>query len=1183
VAIERVAVVGAGLAGLSAALELKEAGLRVELFERSRLLGGRATSFEIDGIEVDNGQHVFLACCDAFIDFASRVGMADQLHLQARFEATILSRDGRTGRLVTAALPAPLHLLPSFAGYTQLTLREKAGIGRALLAAMRQRDRNETFEAWLERNHQGAGERRAFWDPFFIPALNAPFDRVGAADAMFVLRTAFLKDPSAARFGFSRVPLAHLAAAAAERLDAVTLSTSVISVEPNDDAVAVRTAGDSQDFDAVVLAVPPRQVERMLGDAARYEIESLEAYDPYPIIDVHLWHDGGSIGLDFAAALESPLQWIFEKKPGYLCCSFSSAAEYVQKSTNELEALAWSEAQAFLPQLKTANLIRTAVTRNPEATWLPKVNSKRTQQKTSHPRLAIAGSWTDTGWPDTMESAVRSGKTAATLLLAVQEPKTAANSPRPIVYDVLSDDVLSENGVMPRQAALVDPSESTSVVMAAGDLGRGPSDSKLLMAARSAVLSEAEPVEAESKGPEPDAEGPRQPIGAPHGRGATNVSEPNGPREPSQQKAELNSQTHVALGRAIDWLLYEQNEEGWWSGELETNVTMTAEHVLLFRFLGLPLDESRNGAIAHILNHQRSDGSWALYYDGPADLSTTIEAYVALKVLGVDPARDEMRRALDAILKGGGVVKARVFTKIWLALFGVYPWSGVPSLPPEIVYFPLWMPFNLYDFSCWARGTVAPLTIVVSTRPVRPLGVDVSEIVLPGTENELGRVTGPRHWLMLVERLQKLYEGLSRQPGREEARRRVAQWIVERQEADGSWGGIQPPWVYSLIALNLMGYGLDHPVMRQGIAGMKRFSVDDREGWRFLACMSPVWDTAWAVRALALAGFDATHPAMQRAVRWLLREQIPDDAPGDWRMKCKETRGNGWAFEFDNDAYPDIDDTTIVVLALLEGGMRDEVADAVERGRRWTLAMDSRNGAWAAFDRDNDRQLLYRMPFSDFGAMIDPPTEDVTAHVLEMMAALGEGVDHPAVVRGLKYLRDTQKPWGSWFGRWGVNHIYGTWCVLSALRALKTDQEMMDRAAAWLVSVQNPDGGWGESCHSYVDESFAGIGASTASQTAWAVLALQLAGQTRHPAVGAGLEYLCKRQRGDGTWDEPECTGTGFPRDFYINYHLYRHLFPTMALAMHAKSCHSDDLRRHHGAKTEGAPEETVKEPATRL
>jgi squalene-hopene/tetraprenyl-beta-curcumene cyclase len=609
------------------------------------------------------------------------------------------------------------------------------------------------------------------------------------------------------------------------------------------------------------------------------------------------------------------------------------------------------------------------------------------------------------------------------------------------------------------------------------------------------------------------------------------------------------NENKAALDRAVGWLLQTQDAQGWWSAELETNVTMTAEQVLLYRFLGLDLEPARKGAIAHVLGNQRADGSWALYYDGPADVSTTIESYVALKVLGVDAASEPMRRALAAIHRGGGVASARVFTKIWLALFGKYPWAGVPSLPPELVYFPLWMPFNLYDFACWARGTVAPLTIVVSKRPVRELGADISEIVLPGTEGELEKVRGSG-WLMLVEKLQKFYERLPWQPLRHDAQHRIAHWVIERQEADGSWGGIQPPWVYSLIALNLMGYDLDHPVMRKGIEGFNRFTLDDeRNGWRFLACMSPVWDTAWAVRALALAGVDRTHPAMRRAVDWLLAEQIADDAPGDWREKCKGDVGNGWAFEFDNDAYPDIDDTTIVVLSLLEGGDREKVASSVDRATRWTLAMRSKNGAWAAFDRDNTRELLYKMPFSDFGAMIDPPTEDVTAHVLEMLAALGYGTNDPYVARGIEYLRETQKPDGSWFGRWGVNYVYGTWCAISALGALKTAGDMIERGANWLLSVQNEDGGWGETCHSYVDPSFAGVGPSTPSQTAWAVNALQIAGLGRSPAAERGLQFLRERQRPDGTWDEPAFTGTGFPRDFYINYHLYRHVFPVMALA----------------------------------
>jgi uncharacterized protein with NAD-binding domain and iron-sulfur cluster len=469
VALERVAVVGGGLAGLAAGLALKAAGAHVELFERSRILGGRATSFEIDGVEVDNGQHVFLACCTEFINFAKAVGMGEQLHLQDRFDATILSRSGKAGRLRTAALPAPLHLIGSFASYSHLGLCGKFRIAAALAAALLGRcNPNETFEAWLARNRQGARERAAFWDPFFIPALNAPFDRVGATDAMFVLKTAFLRDAVAARFGFSKVPLSHLATAAAKKLNAVHMSTPILSVSistssstssfesAQDDGRAFDSAQDdtggaflgrterrpvilsevegrkrtivlsavegrqlegNMHFDAVVLAVPPRQAKRILGDPTRYGVANLDTYDPYPIIDVHLWHDGGSIGRDFVAALESPLQWIFEKEPGYLCCSFSSADEYLRQPTAELETFAWREVQTFLPSLKGATLVRSAVTRNPEATWLPRVGAARTQQRTNHPAIAIAGSWTQTGWPDTMESAVRSGNLAAQALL----------------------------------------------------------------------------------------------------------------------------------------------------------------------------------------------------------------------------------------------------------------------------------------------------------------------------------------------------------------------------------------------------------------------------------------------------------------------------------------------------------------------------------------------------------------------------------------------------------------------------------------------------------------------------------------------------------------------------------------------------------------------------------------------
>ncbi len=424
---QRIAIVGAGLAGLAAGLELKDTGARVELFERSRLLGGRATSFEIDGCEVDNGQHVFLACCTEFVEFVRRVGMEGCLHLQERFDALVLARDGTAGHLRAGSGPPPFNLLASFAGYPHLSVGGKLRVARALAGALRAKGARspdateQTFEAWLERTGQDARTRRAFWDPFFIPALNAPFDRVSRADAMFVLTTAFLGDAEAARFGFSTVPLAHIAAAAAGRLDDVYPASPVVAVETGARGVALHLLGDPvpRRFDAVVLAVPPRVLAKLLGDPARYGVADLDAFEPYPIVDVHLWHDGPSIGVDFAAALDSPLQWIFEKTPGYLCCSCSAAEEYLRLPTAELEAMAWSEVRAYLPMLRDAALTRSAVTRNPEATYLPRLGVRRPAQRTSSAAVAIAGAWTETGgWPDTMESAVRSGIRAARVILS---------------------------------------------------------------------------------------------------------------------------------------------------------------------------------------------------------------------------------------------------------------------------------------------------------------------------------------------------------------------------------------------------------------------------------------------------------------------------------------------------------------------------------------------------------------------------------------------------------------------------------------------------------------------------------------------------------------------------------------------------------------------------------------------
>jgi squalene-associated FAD-dependent desaturase len=412
----RVAVVGAGLAGLSAALELHDRGYDVEVFERSRLLGGRATSFEVGGREIDNGQHVFLHCCNRFIGFVERVGMGHALHEQVRFDALVLARDGTSSRLRAASLPAPFHLLASFAGYAHLDVGGRLRVARALASAALGpgRDPQLTFDQWLERNGQNAATRRAFWDPFFIPALNASFDRVSAADALFVISTAFLRDASAARFGFSTVPLAHVAAAAARQIGDVQRSTAVLAVDVDDRGVELRLPDERRArFDAVVLAVSPRGTAKLLGTPERFDVRALETYDPYPIVDVHVWHDRGALGFDFAAVLDSPLQWIFEKSEGYVCCSISAAGEVLTVPTAALEQLAWQELCAFVPGLRGGRVVHAAATRNPEATYLPRPGAQRTLQRTSSPRVAIAGSWTETGWPDTMEAAVRSGAAAA--------------------------------------------------------------------------------------------------------------------------------------------------------------------------------------------------------------------------------------------------------------------------------------------------------------------------------------------------------------------------------------------------------------------------------------------------------------------------------------------------------------------------------------------------------------------------------------------------------------------------------------------------------------------------------------------------------------------------------------------------------------------------------------------------
>jgi squalene-hopene/tetraprenyl-beta-curcumene cyclase len=618
----------------------------------------------------------------------------------------------------------------------------------------------------------------------------------------------------------------------------------------------------------------------------------------------------------------------------------------------------------------------------------------------------------------------------------------------------------------------------------------------------------------------------------------------------------------ATLDRARAHVLGLQHAEGWWQGELETNVTMDAEDLLLRQFLGVR-DEGQTAAAARwIRSSQRGDGTWANFYDGPGDLSTTVEAYVALRLAGDEPDAPHMKLACDWITGQGGVEATRVFTRLWLALSGRWSWDELPVIPPELIYLPSWFPLNIYDWGCWARQTVVALAIVSSFRPSRPLPFTIDELYAPGGTNPpkppplTGGLPVPPSplgdpWARAfhtMDRALHLYRPVK--SVRRAALRRCAEWIIARQERDGCWGGIQPPWVYSLMALNLLGYDLDHPVMARGLAGLDRFTIteDGPEGpvRRLEACQSPVWDTVLTMIGLADAGLPPGHPALIRAARWVLREEIR--GPGDWRVRRPHLAPGGWAFEFDNDNYPDTDDTAEVVLALRRAGLPD-AKPAIERGLRWLAGMQSKDGGWGAFDADNTRTLVNKLPFCDFGAVIDPPSADVTAHIVEAMAAEGMA-RHAAVIRGVTWLLRAQEADGSWFGRWGANYVYGTGAVVPALIAagVRPSKPAIRRAVAWLEEHQNPDGGWGEDLRSYDDPALAGRGTSTASQTAWALLALLAAGEHDSAAAERGVRWLAATQRPDGTWDEPQFTGTGFPGDFYINYHLYRLAFPLSAL-----------------------------------
>jgi squalene-hopene/tetraprenyl-beta-curcumene cyclase len=631
----------------------------------------------------------------------------------------------------------------------------------------------------------------------------------------------------------------------------------------------------------------------------------------------------------------------------------------------------------------------------------------------------------------------------------------------------------------------------------------------------------------------------------------------------------MTDRLKLAIAASQQHLLNRQYPEGYWWAELESNVTITSEVVLLHQIWGTEQTYPRHKVESYLRLHQRDHGGWELYIADGGELSVSVEAYMALRLLGVPASDPALLKAKAFILARGGITNTRIFTKLHLALIGCYDWHGLPTLPPWVMLLPDIAPLNLvYELSSWARESTVPLIVVLDKKPIFPINsaIQLDELYTEGRDRASFELPRSGDWtdvFIALDGVFKLADQFNLTPFREEGLKAAERWILERQEPTGDWGGIIPPMLNALLMMRTLNYDINDPAVQRGFEAVERFAVQTDDIYWIQPCVSPVWDTALVVRALAESGIERDHPLLVKAGQWLLDNQILDY--GDWAVKNRIGQPGGWAFEFINNFYPDVDDTAVVVMALQEVKLPNEAAKqaAITRAVQWVASMQCRPGGWAAFDIDNDQAWLNWIPYGDLKAMIDPNTADVTARVLEMVGRCNVTTGTRSVERALQYLAEEQEPEGCWFGRWGVNYIYGTSGVLAALSLIAPQRfaPQIRQAAAWLVSCQNPDGGWGETCKSYDDPSLKGQGPSTPSQTAWALMGLLAAGDAtqayEHHAMKIGVQHLLDTQKADGSWDEPYYTGTGFPGHFYLRYNLYYQHFPLTALARYQKVQHT--------------------------
>jgi len=632
--------------------------------------------------------------------------------------------------------------------------------------------------------------------------------------------------------------------------------------------------------------------------------------------------------------------------------------------------------------------------------------------------------------------------------------------------------------------------------------------------------------------------------------------------------ARVDDELLVRVGRAIqaarDYMLQIQHADGHWCGELEGDTILESEYVLTMHFIGRLHEERCRKAANYIREKMLPEGGWAIYEGGAPEVSASAKAYFVLKLLGDSPDAPHMKKAREVVCDLGGLDAANSFTRIYLAIFGQYPWERCPAVPPEIILLPGWAPINLYEMSSWTRGIVVPLSIMWASKPYCPVPehLNIGELLLDKSVNMSARRGFWKTIFNTTDYTLKLLERKRWSPSREKALKSCEQWMISHFDKSDGIGAIFPPIINSIIALRCLGYDNDHVLTASQIRELEKLEIEEGDTLRVAPCFSPVWDTALAMNALVESGLPGDHPALQKAAEWVLEKEVKEE--GDWKVKNPEGKPGGWYFEYSNEFYPDVDDTFQVLTALSKTRLREPRLEqskraAMDRALAWVLTMQNKDGGWGSFDRDCDEQFLTQIPFADHNAMIDPSTSDITGRGLETFYAVGFKKDHPVVQKALAFLTREQEHDGSWFGRWGCNYIYGTWLALNGLNRIGEDmmEPRYQAAGCWLRANQNEDGGWGESPRSYEDPGSKGQGPSTPSQTAWALIGL-MAIEDQTDGLKRGIEYLVRNQREDGSWKDDYWTGTGFPGVFYLRYHLYATYFPLLALGMYQRRTAQD-------------------------